>query len=276
MFKEYEIQKGYIFELNYAERIKEKDFILDALKQYNKNELVGAGIYVNNNPYNFQMLLYLNFAVDTDQFEEWLKTNYPEKQRRFNYFIGDIIEAISTKGYNIATFTDESSVHNAITAEPNEIFIFPDKESFRGLWNSDVFKDQLKVFLSHSSKDKVIVDKIFNELQLEGIRAWYDKYEIRPGDSIVDKINEGLDESDVGVICLSQNFLNSSTGWTKSELNFFIQKRMRSGTNNLICLNFDVEFEDLPPLVQDYRYIDMKDPNSLKVLVKSLADRAKE
>ena len=44
---------------------------------------------------------------------------------------------------------------------------------------------------------------IFNEFQKSQISAWYDKYEIEPGDSITEKINQGLDESDIGIICIS-------------------------------------------------------------------------
>ena len=38
-----------------------------------------------------------------------------------------------------------------------------------------------RVFLSHSSKDKKIVDDIFNKFQINEISAWSDKYQIEPG-----------------------------------------------------------------------------------------------
>jgi hypothetical protein len=155
------------------------------------------------------------------------------------------------------------------------MFLFPDKEVMKTIWNSDNIKDDITVFLSHSSKDKAVIDKIFNELQVNEIRAWYDKYEIRPGDSIVEKINEGLENSDVGIICISKSFLNSATGWTNSELNYFIQRRMRSGKNDFICLNFDLSHDELPPLVQEYKYIDMRDKDSMITLVNELKRRLK-
>ncbi|MGG1672481.1 toll/interleukin-1 receptor domain-containing protein, partial [Paenibacillus sp. NRS-1783] len=267
---------GVMFYLSYGERTKEKDFIKAILRKYDINVLIGAGIYVNNNPYNFQMLLYLNFSIDTSEFEDWITIHYPDKKRRFNYFIGDIVESIKSKGYNIATFIDEKTVDLIIVSGTNEIFLFPERGDFDQLWNNDILKRELNVFLSHSSKDKKFVDSIFNELQLREIRAWYDKYEIQPGDSIVDKINEGLSKSDIGIICISKNFLNSPSGWTKSELNYFIQKRMRSGETNFICLNFDVDHDDLPPLVQDYRYIDMTDSNGMITLVDTLKKKIHE
>lgn len=270
------VERGYIFSLSYEERMKEKKFIKDVLKRFATYQLVGAGIYVNNNPYNLQMLLHLNFTIDTSEFEEWLLENYPDKKRKFNYFHEDIFESMSSKGYNIATFIDEDTVNMAITKEANAIFLFPDRDLMNSVWNSNVLRNDITVFLSHSSKDKEMMDKIFNVLQINEIRAWYDKYEIRPGDSITDKINEGLENSDLGIICLSKNFLNSSTGWTKSELNYFIQRRMRSGKTDFICLNFDLQHDDLPPLVQDYRYIDMQDDIAIETLVKTLKEKTRQ
>src|SRR5205085_5911537 len=79
-------------------------------------------------------------------------------------------------------------------------------------WSSDVCSSDL-VFLSHSSIDKPIIEQIFFELQKEEIKVWFDKYEIKGGDSITDKLNEGLGKSDLGLICLSKNFLNSN--WSR-------------------------------------------------------------
>lgn len=268
--------KSYIFALNYGERMEEKKFIKDILKRYDTDTLVGAGIYVNNNPYNFEMLLHLNFENNDNDFEEWLNINYKNKKRVYNYFHNDIFESFATRGYNVTTFIDGDTVDMAITSQANHIFLFPDKQGISSIWQTGVAEGNFMVFLSHSSKDKKVVDKIFNEVQKNQIRAWYDKYEIQPGDSITDKINDGLANSDIGVICISKNFLNSSTGWTKNELNYFIQRRMRSGDNDFICLNLDVPYEELPPLVQDYRYIDMNQEDAIEVLINTLRKRKKK
>ena len=55
-------------------------------------------------------------------------------------------------------------------------------------------KKDTRVFLSHSSKDKKVVDEIFNQFQINEIDAWYDKYQIEPGDSVTEKINQGLEK----------------------------------------------------------------------------------
>ena len=49
------------------------------------------------------------------------------------------------------------------------------------------------VFLSHSAKDKAVVRAVAERLRKDGLRGWLDVWEIRPGDSIPAKIEEGLE-----------------------------------------------------------------------------------
>lgn len=268
--------KVYIFELDYSERMKEKNFIKDILKRYNRNTLTGCGVFVNNNPYNLEMLLFAAFEKNTNDFEFYINTNYPNKRMVFNYFLDDIFNSFQTRGYNCSTFIDETDVDLSITDEANQLFLFPSRQAVDKIWKSNSnIKTDKRVFLSHSSQDKKIVDKLFIELQKSQLHVWYDKYEIEPGDSITDKINEGLDKSDIGVICISNNFLKSKNGWTKSELNYFVQRRMRDSHKAFIILNIDVTLEELPPLIQDQRYIDYKDKDSIRTLIDTLRKKLK-
>lgn len=268
--------KMYIFSLDYANRIEEKEFIKEILRTFDENVVVACGIFVNNNPYGLEFLLYVSVEEEDDRFEKFLKEKYSNKKRIFNYFLEDMIASFTARGYNTVSFLDEDMVDLVITEEANKIFLFPVKEQLNRMWGNIEDKKKLpRVFLSHSSKDKKIIDRIFNEFQKNEIGAWYDKYEIEPGDSITEKINQGLDESDIGIICISNNFLDSSSGWTKNELNYFIQRRMRNPEKQFIILNFDVPHDKLPPLVQDYKYIDFSEDNAVRTLVDVLKKRLK-
>ena len=59
------------------------------------------------------------------------------------------------------------------------------------------------VFLSHGSRDKDMVRDIANRLKSDGLRVWFDESEIKPGDSIPTKIEDGLEHSRVLVLCMS-------------------------------------------------------------------------
>src|SRR5262245_12907127 len=71
------------------------------------------------------------------------------------------------------------------------------------------------VFLSHSSKDKEIVRAIADRMRMDGLRVWFDDWEIRAGDSIPAKIDEGLEQCRVLVLCMSANAFGSE--WAQLE-----------------------------------------------------------
>jgi hypothetical protein len=65
------------------------------------------------------------------------------------------------------------------------------------------------VFLSHSSKDKVVVRAVAERLRADGLRVWFDEWELKPGDILPKKIDEGLENSRV-LVDRKSTRLNSS------------------------------------------------------------------
>jgi len=61
------------------------------------------------------------------------------------------------------------------------------------------------VFLSHSSKDKAVVRELAKRLRRDGLRVWFDEWEVKPGDIIGLKVEQGLEQSRVLVLCMSKN-----------------------------------------------------------------------
>lgn len=78
---------------------------------------------------------------------------------------------------------------------------------------------QFDVLLSHSSKDKSIIRPRVERLRKDGLQVWFDEWEIRPGDSILAKIEEGLEHSRVLVLCMSANAFGSD--WAQLESGTF-------------------------------------------------------
>jgi hypothetical protein len=78
---------------------------------------------------------------------------------------------------------------------------------------ADVFS--YDVFLSYSSKDKAVVRDIAERLRADSVRVWFDEWELKSGDSIPVKIEEGLESSRLLVLCMSKNMFGSE--WAKYE-----------------------------------------------------------
>lgn len=84
-------------------------------------------------------------------------------------------------------------------------------------------KKEYDVFVSHASEDKeLIVRPLVEALELRGINVWYDENNLRLGDSLRRKIDQGLVKSRFGIIVLSKDFINKS--WTNYELDGLIIK----------------------------------------------------
>lgn len=79
------------------------------------------------------------------------------------------------------------------------------------------------VFISHASEDKdAVVRPLAHALKAEGLSVWYDEFELRIGDSLRRKIDQGLGSSRFGVVVLSKSFF--SKGWTNYELDGLVTR----------------------------------------------------
>jgi hypothetical protein len=67
------------------------------------------------------------------------------------------------------------------------------------------------IFICHASEDKpTVVEPLVTALEQANISYWYDKAEIQWGDSITQKVNEGLKISRFVIVVLSPAFLNKN------------------------------------------------------------------
>ena len=63
------------------------------------------------------------------------------------------------------------------------------------------------VFISHAGEDKETVAlPLANALTRAGVRVWVDKHQLTIGDSLTEKIDEGLTQSYFGIVILRPSF----------------------------------------------------------------------
>jgi TIR domain len=107
---------------------------------------------------------------------------------------------------------------------------------------------------SHTSKDKPFVDRLVSDLAAHGIPVWYDKLDLRLGDSIPGKINSGLSGAQYSLIVLSPAAVKSS--WVREELNAALMRQVASAGTFLLPVL--VEDCDVPPLLAHRRFADFR------------------
>jgi hypothetical protein len=85
-------------------------------------------------------------------------------------------------------------------------------------------------FLSHASEDKAgFAEPLGRELASLGIRPWLDKWEIRPGDSLVTKLfDEGVAAVDAVIVVVSQ--YSAGKPWVRAELDAAMVRRITQNT----------------------------------------------
>jgi len=88
------------------------------------------------------------------------------------------------------------------------------------------------VFVSYSSKDKVVADSIVASMEKNGIRCWYAPRDINPGQSWAEAISEAIDQSRLFLIIFSEN--SNQSKQVLGEVNIAIN-------DELIVLPFRIE-----------------------------------
>jgi tetratricopeptide (TPR) repeat protein len=113
----------------------------------------------------------------------------------------------------------------------------------------------MRVFLSHSSADKPLVETLARGLAQRGIDPWFDIWEMGPGDNLVARINEGLATADAGIIVLSEQ--SSGSRWVEAELSNLIYNRIEEG--QLLLPVKVADGSPVPELIKPLLWISIED-----------------
>lgn len=130
------------------------------------------------------------------------------------------------------------------------------------------------VFLSHASEDKEsFAEPLGRALARLGLQPWLDKWEIKPGDSLVQKIfDEGLARSQAVVVIISE--VSVTKPWVREELDSATVSRIQRGTK-LIPIRLDKV--EMPEPLAHLAWIDAeRTPESVDYAATRIADAVHE
>ena len=87
----------------------------------------------------------------------------------------------------------------------------------------------LDVFICHDSNDKIEVARpLAHELIKRHLAVWLDELSIKVGDSLIDSIENGLQEAKCAVIIISVSYLQNQ-GWPKREFKSLVSRELSEG-----------------------------------------------
>lgn len=111
----------------------------------------------------------------------------------------------------------------------------------------------MKIYISHSVKDKEFAKKLTKDLRDAGfdLFAYFDS--ISPGESISERIASAILESDAAIFILSKDSFESP--WINSEIALARAQRERNKRSHIIPIVIDRAAE-IPFFIKDLRYLD--------------------
>ncbi|MCG7994119.1 MAG: toll/interleukin-1 receptor domain-containing protein [Candidatus Thiodiazotropha taylori] len=115
-------------------------------------------------------------------------------------------------------------------------------------------KNQPSIFLSHNAADKEFARQLAIDLDIAGARVWFDEAEIKVGDSLIEKIREGIDSVDYLAVVISPNSVRSS--WVSKEVDIAMNQEIKGGKVKVLpILLKDCE---LPGFLEGKLYADFR------------------
>jgi hypothetical protein len=98
------------------------------------------------------------------------------------------------------------------------------------------------------------VERLAKNLRRSGVRVWFDQWEIKVGDSIVQKINDGISSHSYLGVVLSPAAVRSP--WVRSELSAGLVRELH--TRRVVVLPILHRNCRMPPLLQPKHYADFR------------------
>ena len=115
---------------------------------------------------------------------------------------------------------------------------------------------KLRVFLCHSSTDKLIVRELYQRLNTEGwVDPWLDEEKLLPGQDWNMEIEKAVEASDAVIVCLSSNSV-SKEGYIQRELKFVLDIALEKPEGTIFIIPLRLDACDLPRRLRAWQYVD--------------------
>jgi hypothetical protein len=112
----------------------------------------------------------------------------------------------------------------------------------------------MPIFISYSHQNKEFADKLAANLVKHKAHVWIDSWELNVGDSIINKVQDAIQESSALIVILSKASIESE--WCKKELTSGLLRELEE--KKVVVLPLLLEDCEIPIFLRDKMYADFR------------------
>jgi hypothetical protein len=131
----------------------------------------------------------------------------------------------------------------------------------------------LRVFLCHSSDDKVAVRNLYHRLSADGYSPWLDEEELLPGQEWEDELPKAVRRSDIVIVCLSAGSI-TKTGYVQKEIKFALDVADEQPQGTMFIIPLKLEPCDVPGRLLRWHWVNLFEERGYEKLKRALEHRA--
>ncbi|HSC80798.1 MAG TPA: toll/interleukin-1 receptor domain-containing protein [Chitinolyticbacter sp.] len=112
----------------------------------------------------------------------------------------------------------------------------------------------MPVFISYSHEDKDFVDQFAGQLVLNKARVWIDRWELKVGDSILQRVQSALTDASALIVVLSR--ASTESEWCKKEITAGLVRELSE--KKVLILPVLIDDCEIPLFLRDKMYADFR------------------
>lgn len=124
-----------------------------------------------------------------------------------------------------------------------------------------------RAFLSYTSDDADFAERVARKLQASGIETWWDRWCIRTGDSLRQKIDEGLGECTHFLVLLTPQSIGKP--WVNQEMDAGLVRRLNNECS-FMPVRYNLAASQLPPLLSGMHAPEIRADEDITQLVNDI------
>lgn len=200
------------YQCDYGDRDKLKEPIRDLVTKYSP-QVLGVMPFVNNNPYQLEFYLIIEFEVE--EIEEYVRKNIEPLciKKLSSVSLNYLLTTMGERRFNSANHIFSEQVDMFF----NDFFFFPERKTLeeKGYKAATKLFPPSTVFFSYSWDDKEKIQTLHTHLIPYNLPIFFDINNIETGADISNTIELAMEECKGVIFFVNQKFLDSS--WCERE-----------------------------------------------------------